>query len=172
MSTSPRKRFADGTSTTVSTSRDEIGRTLDRYGCEARAIIEEADQIVVMFKLDGWSLRVPVPIPPRPDARAKHRSNGTPLTATWEREVRRRWRVLLLLKSGLEAALDTDAGVGVERASAAYLVLPDNSIVAETVLPVIREARDTGMMPTRIIPSLPAPPSTTVIELSERTGNR
>ena len=152
MTIAPRRRYAEDTSVTVAKSRTEVIAVLDRYGATERAIIEEAGQIVVMFRLEGWSLRVPVALPGPPTARTNARDAWTP--ARHDREVRRRWRVLVLvLKAGLEMAVD--AGLSVEQAMAAYLVLPDHTTVAESVLPTLREARDSGRMPSRLIPSLP-----------------
>lgn len=152
-------QYAKDTRVTVARSREELHRILTRYGATETLIHEMSGGIRVGFVLDGLRIAFPFALPVRDDYDA---------AAGYEREMRRRWRVLLLvLKSRLESVAE-----GAERVSDAflpYLMLPDGSLVRDEAVPRIQEAYRTGRMPETLLPSLPRI-SAKVIELPSRVG--
>lgn len=152
-------QYAKKTTVPVSGSRDEIYRTLARCGATETLFHEGAGFVRIGFEFEGLRIAFPFALPTP--------ANFT-TAAGFERELRRRWRVLLLvLKTRLESVAE-----GAERPEEAflpYLMLPDGSTVAQQTIPMIREAYRTGRMPESLVPGLPG--GAKVIELPNRVGS-
>lgn len=150
--------YAEGTTVPVSRSRDEVYRLLERYGADQRIVGEDAERATVGFRLAGRHVRIDRPLPPR-------RSFAT--QAGYDRELRRRWRVLiLLLKGRLEVV--GEGAESVDQAFASYLVLPDGSVAGDHLTASVDGAYAAGRMPASILPGLPPVPK--IIGLPERSG--
>jgi len=125
--------YAEKTSVPVSRSRDEIERTLTRYGADAFGYGWDAGRAVVSFRAQGRYIRFSMEVPESP-----------------QRE-RQRWRALLLVvKAKLEAV---DSGITTfEQEFLAHIVLPDNRTVGEWITPQLDQAYTEGGMPRLLMP--------------------
>lgn len=145
-------RYADRTNVPSDRSRNEIERTLQRYGATAFAYGWEAVGATVMFEISARRVLFRLPLPDRRD-RAFTRTPGKGLIRSeaaadeaYEQAVRQRWRALnLVIKAKLEAVA---AGITtVEEEFLAHTVLPDGRTVGQHALPAIAAAYETGSMP-------------------------
>lgn len=138
--------YAEGTSVTVESSQQEIGRTLSRYRVEEYAFGAERGRALVMFKLGDLPIRVAVPLPERPPAGATERAgNGrrVPLEKKWDQQVREAWRALaLMIKANLEACERNI--VSPQQAFMAYLVTGNGQTVGDVILPQYEQALAQG----------------------------
>lgn len=144
-------RYAQDTNVTSDRSRDEIERTLQRYGATAFAYGWDASSATVMFELLDRRVRFRLPMPDRQSndftrtATGRPRSQAAALTA-WEQAGRQRWRALLLIiKAKLEAV--TAEITTFEEEFLAHIVLPDNSTVGEWAAPQLAIAYGRNQMP-------------------------
>lgn len=126
-------RYAAKTSVPVSRSRDEIERTLSRYGASAFGYGWDEGRAVVSFRAQNRYIRFAMEIP---------------LIAQEERQ---RWRALVLvIKAKLEAV---ESGITTfENEFLAHIVLPDNRTVGEWLAPQIDSAYEEGGMPKLLMP--------------------
>lgn len=148
-------KYAADTRVPVSKSRDELYRTLARYGATETFLHETANGLRVGFILGGLRIAFPFALPNR---------ESYDTQAGYDRELRRRWRVLILVLKGRFESIENEA----ETASAAflpYLMLPDGSTVGDEAIPRVREAYRSGRMPDTLLPGLPRV-SAKVIELA------
>jgi hypothetical protein len=151
-------RYAENTTVSASRSREEVYRLLERYGADQRIVGDDATRATVGFRLKGRHVKIDRALPPRRSFSSQ---------AGYDREIRRQWRVLiLLLKARLEIV--AEGAETVEEAFASYLMLPDGSVVGDHLAEVIDTAYRTGQMPESILPGLPPAPK--VIELPQRSG--
>lgn len=126
--------YAEKTSVPVSRTRDEIERTLTRYGADAFSYGWDGDRAVVLFQAQGRRIRFDVTVP------------GELSEARRAQVERQRWRALLLvIKAKLEAV-----AVGIvtfEEEFLAHIMLPDGSKVADWMAPQLEQVYETGQMP-------------------------
>lgn len=133
-------KFAESTKTPVVNSRMEVERILKKYGANSIGYGEVTKdgrtQYAVMFQCHERHVRMLVPMPD------PKRLGQT----AYEKEERRRWRVLVLvLKAKLEAV---QSGVSVfEDEFLAHIILPDNQTVSQWIRPQLTAAYGTGKMP-------------------------
>lgn len=136
-------RYASATSVSVSTSKAEIERIVERYGALQFMSGWSVEQAVIAFSMEGRQVRFILPMPSREDRRFTHHSKGprSPDAATkeWEQACRQRWRALaLVIKAKLEAV---ESGISVfEDEFMANIVLPGGRTVSEEVRPAIAQA--------------------------------
>lgn len=160
--------YAERTEVAASRSRDEIGRTLARYGADQFMYGWDADSAIVQFRmpvdvpsgsqaLAFRQVRFLIPMPDKSDKRFTHHSRGrrTPSAAekAWEQATRQKWRALaLVVKAKLEAV---EAGISeFETEFLGHVVMPDGRTVAEHARPLIAESYASGAVPDRLL--LPA----------------
>lgn len=151
-------RYAENTEVTSSRSRDEIERTLERYGADQFLYGWKDTDAVVGFRMNARQVRFVLPLPAKTDPTfTEYTSRGklwarTPEAAAklYEQAVRQRWRALaLVIKAKLEAV---ETGIAIfEDEFMANIVLPGNQLVSELVRPAIAQAYETG----RVTPMLP-----------------
>jgi hypothetical protein len=152
-------QFAATTSVTASASREEIERTLTRYGADQFAYGWQDNAAMVAFRMEGRHVKFVLAMPARDERRFTHHSRGarTPDAAAkeFDQAVRQRWRALaLVIKAKLEAV---ESGISVfEDEFLANIVLPDGSTAGDFMRPQIHEAYRIGSMPA-LLPMLPAP---------------
>lgn len=155
-------RYAATTEVSSSKSREEIERTLKRYGADQFMYGWEETNAVVGFRLDGLHVRFILPLPSEssPDF-TEYNSRGKLLARTpdaaaklYEQAVRQRWRALaLVIKAKLEAV---ESGISVfENEFMANIVLPNGKSVGDWMRPQIAEAYRIGAMPS-MLPMLEA----------------
>jgi hypothetical protein len=152
-------RYAEHTEVPSSRSRDEIERTLTRYGATAFAYGWDTDgptpAATIMFEIGTPSgkrrVRFRLPMPNRRAREFTHTDTGRVRSQpsaeeAYERAGRQRWRALaLVIKAKLEAVT---AGIStVEEEFLSHTVVPDGRTVGEWVGPHLLEAYSTGQMP-------------------------
>ena len=95
--------YASGTQVPASRSRDEIERTLKRFGAKNIAFASLSQVIVVAFTFEELTIRVQVPLPVASDdvfvfasvnKTAKRRRTPKQAEEAWQREVNPLWRAL------------------------------------------------------------------------------
>ena len=149
-------QFAAATTVTSNTSRDEIERTLIRYGADQFMYGWQDDAAMIAFRLGDRQVKFILPMPSKAEKRFTHHSRGVRTADAalkgWEQAVRQRWRALaLVIKAKLEAV---ESGISIlENEFLANIVLPDGSTAGEWMRPQIAEAYRIGAMPQM----LPAP---------------
>lgn len=150
-------RYAARTEVPSSRSRDEIERTLTRYGATAFAYGWDSamSSATIMFEIamerGVRRVRFNLPMPDRSSREFTHTTTGRPRAATaaqdeFDRATRQRWRALaLIIKAKLEAV---EAGiVTLEEEFMAALVLPSGSTVGQFMTPQIERAYNHNEMP-------------------------
>lgn len=150
----PARRFAEGTEVPAERSRAELEKLFTQAGATDYGSGRSPERAWVMLRLGGRTVRLGFAMP-TPAAFARHGGRSrTPREqqALCDAELRRRWRVLVLLaKAKLEVIASGDSTV--EREFLADLVLPDNTTVAELLRPQLEAAYQSAAMPR----GLPAP---------------
>lgn len=130
------RRFAEDTKVPISKSQDEVKKALRTAGADEIAVFEAADRSMVAFRLGRFYYRLTVPTPTK--------------VKNAEQDVRRAWRLLLLLIKGkLEAVRE---GVStVEREFLADMMTEGGATVHERLMPELIAARDAGRMPKTLM---------------------
>jgi hypothetical protein len=151
-------RYASKTSVPVERSRNEIERTLARYGAEQFVYGWDRTGAVVGFVVTTESqqkrqVRFHLPLPDRNDPEFTHHSRGRrspdAAEAMWEQASRSRWRALnLVVKAKLEAV---ESGIATfEDEFLAYTMLPTGGTVGEWLTPQLDDVYQRGIMPPPI----------------------
>lgn len=147
--------YARQTDVPIGRTRDEIERTITRYGATQVAFASSDDQAMVAFVADGRQVRFILPLLPPTHRDFTHTPTGrrrTPAQANTARsqDVKSRWRSLsLVIKAKLEAVA---AGiVTFEAEFAMHMVMPDGRVFADHALPAIERAYAAGEAP-RLLP--------------------
>lgn len=149
-------RYAQSTEVSSSKSRDEIERTLTRYGAAEFMYGWKAGSAVVGFRMNDRLIRFILPMPDPKSREFTHTPTGELRVENQQREAyeqatRQRWRALaLVIKAKLEAC---EAGISeFESEFMANIVLPDGRTVGDHALPLIDDAYRTGKTPL-LLPS-------------------
>lgn len=145
--------YAAGTTVTADRSRAEIETTLARFGADQfmAGWDSGANVAMVSFRLAGRMVRLTLPFPSIDDpliCKTPAGRSRTQLQIEEEhaKEVRRRWRSLLLVIKAKLAAV-SDGISTLEREFLADIVIPDGRTTGEWLQPQIAAAYDTGRMP-------------------------
>ena len=132
------KRYAEGTTVQVQTSRGEITGILAKHGCQTMAWGSKPTGDTLMFDLDGKQFRFFIPKPElekvKSDYWEDHAWSGRQIdwTDKVEAEWRRRWRAhVLLIKAKLEFIEGGDTTL--EREFLPYLVLQDGRTMGQFI---------------------------------------
>jgi len=163
--------YASKTDVPVSRSRDEIERTLQRFGATAFAYMINAEgQVAISFEIKALRVLMRMQLPARAefrfDSHGKVRTD-TAIERDWEQACRQRWRSLA---NGIKAKLALiDDGIStVEREFLADIVVPSTGqTYGEMAIPAITDVYRHNQLP----PLVPAGPAAKVIELGERSGS-
>lgn len=151
-------RYASETSVSSTASRDEIERTLKRYGADQFVYGWREMSAVIGFRMKDRNIRFNLPMPAKADFRLtpgqKRVRSPEAIEREWEQAGRQRWRALaLVIKAKLEAV---ETGITeFESEFMAHIVLPGGETVGEWMRPQIANAYESGNMP----PLLPGPSS-------------
>lgn len=135
--------YAKDTSVSVSASKVEIERIVERYGAQQFMSGWTEDKAVIGFVMAERQVRFILSMPDKNEQRFTHHSRGprTPDAALkeWEQASRQRWRALaLVIKAKLEAV---ESGISVfEDEFMANIVLPGGRTVSEEIRPRIAHA--------------------------------
>jgi hypothetical protein len=147
-------RYAEDTRVPVARTRDEIERTLRRYGAEAFSYGWDNERAVIMFQAAGRRIRFDIEMPHLAEFRVteggQRRSDSAAQVAR-EKAVKQRWRALaLVIKAKLEAV--ASGIVTFEQEFLAHVLLPDGSKVGDWMAPQLDEVYASGDMPTLLPP--------------------
>lgn len=151
-------RYAEGTAVSPSKSRQEIDRTLSRYGVEGIGIAVHGRDAAVSFIHRGRQYRVRIEMLDHADPAWRRTPTGRRRSASEAHaaaaaEERRLWRCLLLtIKAKLEAV--SSGVISFEQEWLPYAVLPDGRTVADHALPGVAQAYRTGVVP-QLVPGTP-----------------
>lgn len=128
-----RTKYAVDTKVPVHQTRNEIERTLTRFGASSFAFAISEASAMILFEFSGRRIRFNVALP---------KGLSVASTAKLQRE---RWRALFLsIKAKL---VSVDTGIETfEEAFLAHVVLADGSTVAQQALPAIAQQYKTGKM--------------------------
>ncbi len=150
-------RYAKDTEVSADRTRNEIEKTLIRYGATSFLYGSDPQGAVIMFEFQKRQVRFLLKLPNRdsfyqsPTGRSRTRSSAE---AAYDKAVRQKWRALLLIIKGRLEGIESDIE-SFERAFMSYIMLPNGQTVADWLQPQIKEALETGRMP-RMIPQLTA----------------
>lgn len=153
-------QYAANTDVPVSRSRDEIERTLNRFGADAFGYSSTSDgQVAVTFQLSGYRVLMRMQLPSREqfrlDSRGRKRTD-TAVEKDWEQACRQRWRTFSAAIKAKLAMID-DGISTVEQEFLSQIVVGDSTI-GERVIPQLRSGT--------LDRSLSAPAK--IVELPER----
>jgi hypothetical protein len=140
--------YAKGTSVSVARSRDEIERTLARYGASMFAYGWDRDRALVEFAVAERRIRLTVPLADRSEflrTKTGLRRSELQIDAMVDQVARERWRaVLLVVKAKLEAV---ESGIStLEDEFLAHIVLPSGETVGEWAGPQLATVYGSGGM--------------------------
>ncbi len=128
------RRFAEQTKVPITRSKAAVEELLAKRQASEFGTYTDEKCSHVLFRVEGLSVRISVPMP-----------DGD------EREARRRWRsVLLALKAKFDA-VDSEIST-LEQEFMPFIVVADGQTVAEHLLPRLRSALATGKMPRLALP--------------------
>lgn len=142
-------RYAAGTEVSALRSREEIERTLTRYGASGFMYGWQDARAVLGFVAGGREVRFELPLPDRAEfARTpvtRQARSASAANEAFEQAVRQRWRALaLVIKAKLEAV---EAGiVEFDQEFLAHIVV-GGSTVGSRVVPQLQAAIDAGSLP-------------------------
>jgi hypothetical protein len=148
-------RYAEKTTVSSDSSRNEIERTLTRYGAESFMYASRAGEAVIAFEARGRRIKFHLPLPAKsafartPDKGLMRSTEAT--QKAWEQGCRQRWRALALaIKAKLEAV---EAGITTfEDEFLAHIMLPNGETVGEHIKPGIALAYERGEVPALLPP--------------------
>lgn len=144
--------YAESTSVPADRSRNEIERTLQRYGADAFSYGWEGTRAILAFRAFGRMVKFTLTMPDSGDQKFTRTPSGrkgrspAQAQAAWEQATRQRWRALsLVVKAKLEAV---ESGITTfDEEFLAHLVLPNGQTVGEDAIPKIVLAYEEGSMP-------------------------
>lgn len=144
-------RYASTTDVSSSRSREEIERTLIRYGASGFAYgwSDDTAQAVIGFKMRDRQMRFLLPMLGRDDREFTHtpsrntRRSPAQIDYAYEQAIKQRWRALsLVIKAKLEAVASEI--VTFEDEWTMHMVLPNGRTVSEVITAEIEQAYATG----------------------------
>jgi hypothetical protein len=150
-------RYAADTTVPVNRSREEIERTLDRYGATAfhysREDLPTGQAIGIEFRLGDHTIRLAMLLPSPTekrfivDTRGYLRSDNA-AREHWEKACRQRWRALaLVVKAKLEAI---EGGITTleEEFLSSIVVAGTDETVGQRLIPALRQRQQLPSLPT------------------------
>ena len=152
-------RYAERTEVSSEKSKQEIERTLRRYGATEFAYGWDANRAMIGFALRTRLIRFLLPMPDRNDDAFRltpTRKVRVPSAAEaeYERAVRQRWRALaLVIKAKLEAV---EAGITtIDEEFLAHMVLPSGETIGQRFIPQLEALHERGQLP-QLMPGDPS----------------
>ena len=142
--------YAKNTEVTSDRSRQEIERTLERYGADEFAYMSKTGLAVIAFAMDGRRVRFQLPLPDRQSPDFTRTPTGKVATESaartkYEQAVRQKWRALtLVIKAKLEA-IESQIST-FEQEFGMAIVMPDGRAAIEHVAPWIESAYASGQV--------------------------
>ena len=154
-------KYAAQTEVSSARTRDEIERTLERYGADQFMYGWQDSAAIIAFRMSGRHVKFVLPLPARDDkAFTEYVSRGKLWARTdeaarklYEQAVKSKWRALaLVVKAKLEAV---ESGISeFDSEFMANIVLPGGETVGQWMRPQIADAYRIGKAPN-VLPMLP-----------------
>jgi len=144
------RRYAAGTDVSVEKSKAEADRIVRAHGASKVGVMTDGNGGVVLFELDGQAYKFEVANPDPRDRAIRENKAGYVLpqgqiTARYEAELRRRWRVLIIALKVKFEIVESGAAT-IEREFLPYAMLPGGT-VGELLEPELARARESGERP-------------------------
>lgn len=145
-------KYAENTTVSSAASRDEIERTLIRFGASQFVYGWQDNAAVIGFVAHGRQVKFTLPLPDRnspeicltPERRTVRSQEQQ--EKAYEQAVRQKWRALAACIKAKFAAIE--AGISVfEREFFYDTVLPNGQTVGEYMMPQVEQTYLTGKMP-------------------------
>lgn len=144
--------YAENTEVSAERSRNEIERTLSKYGASGFAYGWQGASAVVAFEMKERRIRFTVPLPPKSSKEftltpsGRDRKNPQDIERAWEQATRQKWRALALaIKAKLECV---ESGIATfEEEFMSHIVLPNGETVGAWMTPQIHSAYQNKKMP-------------------------
>ena len=142
--------YASDTNVSINRTREEIIRTLERYGADGFGFMTEGVRSAIYFRIAEIRVKLHVSMPDFDDfammpTRNARRTQQAQQRA-YEQACRQRWRALLLIiKAKLEAI---ESGITtLEEEFLPHIMLPSGERIGDWILPQVEESYRTGQMP-------------------------
>lgn len=140
--------YASGTLVSMSRSREEIERTLTRFGAHDPLCITWKGKAAVIFEFNGKRVRIDADMPTEVHT-PKGRQPRYPEKAI-EQAQRQVWRALLISVKG--RLTEIEAGIkSFEEAFIGDILLPSGQTVGEFIIPQIEQVYLTNEMPPMLL---------------------
>ena len=118
--------YAKGTTVPVSQSRAEVERVLTKYGATKFGTMTEPLRVSVFFEVKGRQVQWSIPIPEKKKFRYE---------TDYDKEVRRRWRVLVITIKAMLEAVESKL-LTFDEAFLAHIVIPGTArTLGESIAP-------------------------------------
>lgn len=149
-------KYAENTNVSAAASRDEIERTLTRFGASQFLYGWKDGAAVIGFVAHGRQVKFVLPMPDRNDPEVIYTPERRTVRSkdqqekVYEQMTRQKWRALAACIKAKFAAIE--AGISVfEREFFYDTVLPNGQTVGEYLLPQVNAAYETGKMPPMLL---------------------
>lgn len=133
--------YARDTRVPIAQTRNEIERTLERFGADQFAYGQETGRAMIGFRVENRVVRIVLPLVTTAESQRQ-----------LEQENRARWRTLALVIKAKLAAVETGIST-FEREFLADVLLPDGSTLGAWIAPQLDQAYAEGSMPA-LLPAL------------------
>jgi len=144
-------QYAQNTTVDSGASRNEIERTLVRYGATSFAYGWQDSAAMIGFVANSRQVRFILPMPDRTSRDFTMTPTGKTRVPkaqqdAYEQAVRQRWRALaLVVKAKLEAV--ASGIVSFDEEFYAHMILPDGRTVYQATIGAVEQAHETGVVP-------------------------
>ena len=119
-------KYAANTTVPVERSRAEVERILTKYGATKFGTMSEETKVTIYFEVKGRQVQWSIPLPPK----GKYRH-----AVDHDREVRRRWRVLVITVKAMLEAVESKL-LSFDQAFLSHIVIPGTArTLGETIVP-------------------------------------
>lgn len=150
----PARQYAHQTKVTRAATMAELEALLGKYGCVSFTSGTDQGDAIIAFELAGLRVLMRIALPGVNDRRFTHTDTGRnrhtdTVHAEHQAAIRATWRALLLFVKAKLVAVDQGLTT-IEQEFLPYVLLPDGSTFSHHVLPEIRKAYATGVIPALI----------------------
>lgn len=145
--------YAAQTQVSPEKSQIEIQQTLRKYGATKFGVMEDDKAAHVMFEFNRLMIQMSVAIPQKSDfakSDAGRIRRPAALDLAFEQAIKANWRALFLAIKAKLVAIEQGIST-VEKEFLAFIILPSGRSVHEEIMPRIKEAAETGKMPTMLL---------------------
>lgn len=149
--------YAHNTTTTKTATLAELETILGKYGCTSFIAGTHEGDATIGFQVAGLNILMRIPLPVIGERRFTHTPTGLPrhhakVFDEHQAAVRATWRALLLFVKAKLVGVDQGLTT-IEQEFLPHILLPGGGTFSDRVIPQIREAYQTGQMPTLLPPT-------------------